>query len=113
MVVDGPLAGHWPVRCQERINRGLHRPVGRTADDPVSKRSTWQSAVDHLIAWDLPALDAHEEWKGMLYTAVDPRWTPFFEDPDADIDWRHIGWGGVFIDDRPLGTETGCPGGCS
>ena len=37
---------------------------------------------------------------------------PFFDDADADIDWRHLSWGGVFIDDRPLGDPDGCPGGC-
>lgn len=86
--------------------------VGRTADDPVLQRSTWQSFVDHLMAWDLPALPGHREWKEELYTAIEPRWQPFFDDDDAAIDWRPVSWGGVFIDDRPLGTPDPCAGGC-
>lgn len=82
------------------------------ADDPVFGRSSWQSMTDHLIAWDVPAIPGYTEWKGRLYTAIDDRWAPFFDDADADIDWRHVSWGGVFIDDRPLGTVIPCPRGC-
>ncbi len=81
-------------------------------DDPVAARSPWQSMSDHLIAWDLPALDGYRDWKAQLYLLVEPKWRPLFEDEDAAIDWRPLTWGGVLMDDRPLGTATPCPLGC-
>ena len=84
----------------------------RLQEDPVAYRSPLQSAVDHLIAWDLPALPEYERWKGQLYTLIDRRWGSFFADDEADIDWRLVTWGGVFIDDRPLGHGGPCPFGC-
>ena len=81
-------------------------------DDPVAGLSKWQSVTDHLIAWDLPAFDGYEDYKARLFTLVEPRWEPFFSDPDADIDWRLLSWGGVYIDDRELGDPDMCPRGC-
>lgn len=80
--------------------------------DPITTRSPWQSMTDHLIAWDLPALPDYARWKGALFTLVDPRWAPFFEDEDADIDWRLLSWGGVLMDDRPFGAVGPCEFGC-
>lgn len=82
------------------------------SDDPISRRSIALSSADHLIAWDLPAHPDYEKWKGQLFLIVESRWEPFFADTEADIDWRLIGWGGVRLDDRPLGTAEGCVGGC-
>ena len=84
----------------------------RVADDPVAALSRWQSVTDHLVAWDLPAFDGYPEYKHRLFLLVEPRWEPFFADPDADIDWRLVSWGGVRIDDRGLGDPNGCPAGC-
>lgn len=82
------------------------------ADDPVSERSVGQSVADHLIAWDLPEPTGYIDWKAELLLLIDPRWEPFFDDRESDIDWRWVGWGGVRIDDRPLGDPFGCPRGC-
>jgi hypothetical protein len=82
------------------------------SDDPVSRRSIALSSADHLIAWDLPAHPGYAEWKGQLFLILDSRWEPFFADTEADIDWRLVRWGGVPLDDRPLGTPVGCVGGC-
>lgn len=82
------------------------------ADDPVALRSPWQSVTDHLIAWDLPAFDGYADYKGRLFTLIEPGWQPFFEDADADIDWRLVSWGGVLIDGREFGDPRPCPGGC-
>ena len=84
----------------------------RVNDDPVANRSRWQSITDHLIAWDLPAFDRYAEYKHRLFLLVEPRWGPLFADPDANIDWRLVSWGGVRIDDRALGDHRGCPEGC-
>jgi hypothetical protein len=81
-------------------------------DDPVTSRSLTQSMVDHLIAWDLPAMAGYETWKKQLLLLIEPAWGPLFADADAVIDWRYINWGGVLIDDRPLGTPVGCTRGC-
>ena len=83
------------------------------ADDPVAGRNVWQSATDHLIAWELPALPGYAGWKGRIFTLVEPEWAPFFDDPDADIDWRFLSWGGVPLDGRPLGDPNPCPLGCT
>ncbi|WP_423919054.1 DUF3179 domain-containing (seleno)protein [Candidatus Poriferisodalis sp.] len=84
----------------------------RLADDPVAARSPWQSVTDHLLAWDLPAFDGYDEYKERLFTLVEPGWQPFFDDADADIDWRIVSWGGVLIDNRQLGDARPCPRGC-
>ncbi len=92
---------------------GFQRLTGaRLNDDPVAERSSWQSVTDHLIAWDLPAFPRYAEYKGRLLTLVEPGWQPFFDDPDANIDWRLVSWGGVRIDDRAFGDQRGCPAGC-
>ncbi len=80
--------------------------------DPVAQRSPWQSVTDHLIAWDLPAHPGYQQYKGELFTIIEPAWQPFFDDLEADIDWRHMSWGGVLIDDRSLGDQLRCPRGC-
>jgi Protein of unknown function (DUF3179) len=81
-------------------------------DDPVTSRSLVQSMVDHLIAWDIQAMDGYEKWKKQLLLLIEPAWGPLFADTEADFDWRVLNWGGVLIDDRPLGTPVGCPRGC-
>ncbi len=78
------------------------------AADPAAP---WSSAVDQLLVWDIPAPPGYFEKKERIFTIVDERWLPFF-DPEADIDWRQVGWGGVFIDDRPLGDVNSCLLGC-
>ncbi len=68
---------------------------------------------DWLLAWDFPAPPGYTDSKRRLFTLIEPRWDPFFADADALIDWRWVGWGGVFIDDRidTKGSER-CPRGC-
>ncbi len=73
---------------------------------------SWGPLTDHLIAWDLPAFDGYVDTKAAIYRFIEPGWAPFFEDADADIDWRLVSWGGVRIDDRPAGATGPCPNGC-
>lgn len=82
------------------------------ATDPSLAESRWRSVTDHLLAWNLPAPPGYQDLKKELFLLVEPKWEPFFSDSDADIDWRWLSWGGVFIDDRPLGSLTPCPRGC-
>jgi len=82
------------------------------AADPTSSESSWRAVTDHLIAWDLPAPPGYQGLKRRLFVLVEPRWSPFFSDEDAAIDWRWVSWGGVLIDDRPLGDGGFCERGC-
>ena len=83
------------------------------SDDALIDRSPWNVVTNHLIAWDTPAPPDYRRLKGRLFTIAEPRWTPFFDDADSEIDWRWVSWGGVFIDDRPLGDTELCDGrGC-
>ncbi len=81
-------------------------------DDPGFAASPWKSVTDVLIAWDLPAPPGYRELKARLFLEVEPGWEPFFADVDSAIDWRHVSWGGVLIDDRPLGDTGPCARGC-
>ena len=72
----------------------------------------WVEVTDHLLAWDLPAWPDYREVKAQVYLRTEPAWQSFFDDADADIDWRLVSWGGVHIDDRPLGSTAPCPRGC-
>lgn len=83
---------------------------GLDLTDP--ERPSWVDLTDHLIAWDLPAPDGYVAAKAALFTAIEPAWQPFFDDADADIDWRLVSWGGVLIDDRRLGDTQPCLRGC-
>ena len=68
---------------------------------------------DRVLAWDLPAPPDYRLLKRDLFLLIEPRWAPFFEDEDSVIDWTRVGWGGVFIDDRPDATAGQiCPRGC-
>ncbi len=82
------------------------------ARDPAFEESAWRSVANHLIAWDLPAPPRYRETKALLFLAVEPGWEPFFADRDSAIDWRRVSWGGVLIDDRPLGDRRTCERGC-
>lgn len=78
----------------------------------VAAESAWQRAANHLIAWDTPAYPDLRDDTGRLLVQMEPAWAPFFADQDADIDWRYVSWGGVLIDDRPLGDPDPCEDGC-
>lgn len=68
----------------------------------------WGDAVDHLIAWDLPAPPDYLRYKRNVLLSIEPRWEPLLAD-ESDVDWRLVSWGGVLIDDRPYdGTDTPC-----
>jgi hypothetical protein len=82
-----------------------------TGEERTSGRA-WKAVTDHLIAWELPAPPGYVDYKARLFTLVEPRWAPFFRDREADIDWRLVSWGGVLIDDRPLGDPAPCERGC-
>ncbi len=71
----------------------------------------WVTVTDHLIGWDLPEPPGYLDYKRTLFTLIEPRWEPFFT-PPSDIDYRWLSWGGVLVDDRPLGDSRPCELGC-
>jgi hypothetical protein len=67
----------------------------------------WRTMTDYLIAWDIPAPPGYLELKRGIYTLVLPGVESLFV--PGEIDWRHVSWGGVRIDDRPFGkTDQAC-----
>ncbi len=73
----------------------------------------WPFVTDYMIAWDVPEPPGYADYKKRLYTLVEPAWEMFFDDEELGlVDWRPISWGGVLIDDRPLGDPLPCPESC-
>ncbi len=62
----------------------------------------WGNITDHLIAWDIPAPPGYLRVKRAIFTSIVPGWDKLFV--EGKIDWRHVSWGGVRIDDRPFDT---------
>ena len=62
----------------------------------------WGIVTDHLIAWDIPAPPDYLKVKRAIFTSFVPGWEKIFV--EGDIDWRHVSWGGVPIDDRKYDT---------
>ncbi len=62
----------------------------------------WGAVTDHLMAWDIPAPPDYLRAKRTIFTTLVPGWDKIFV--EGDIDWRHVSWGGVLIDDRPYDT---------
>ena len=81
----------------------LKQAIWRLTGVPTGSIHRWSRLTDYLIAEDVPPPDDYQRHKGSLYRRFGPGWVPFFDDPDADVDWRYIAWGGVGIDDRPIG----------
>lgn len=67
---------------------------------PLTEQYNWKVSTDALIAWDIPAPPGYVDWKRIPFEQVDDRWAPFFDDTEANIDWRVYSWGGVLMDDR-------------
>ncbi len=100
------------VRIGESLTGAWESLTGVPVPNDVNV-SPWGFTTDHMIAWDVPAPPGYIDWKRQLFELVEPRWAPLFDDPDAKVDWRWVSWGGVYIDDRPVGqTNIGCPQGC-
>lgn len=96
--------------------RGLveafERLTGVDVPDDELEQGPWRAVADRLLAWELPAPPDYAAYKSAVLLVVEPRWAPFFLDPEADVDWRLVSWGGVLIDDRPPGDARPCPQGC-
>ena len=89
------------------LNAQLADAAGRLLNKQISAQNPWGETTDTLIAWDVPAPPGYLKVKRAIFTTVVPQWDKLFV--KGDIDWRHVSWGGVLIDDRPFGqTDARC-----
>lgn len=84
------------------LNAALIETAGQLLGKPMAVPNPWGQITDHLMAWDIPAPPDYLEVKRAIYTNVIPGWDRIFV--EGEIDWRHVSWGGVLIDDRPYDT---------
>lgn len=91
----------------QQLMATLSATAGKLMDVELNIMTAWGDTTDHLIAWDVPAPPGYLDVKRNIFTMVLPEWEDLFA--EGDIDWRHVSWGGVRIDDRPFGeTDTLC-----
>ena len=74
----------------------------------LDRETAWLELNNHLLSTNRPAPPDYVRWKREIYIAVDPTWAPFFEDSEADVDWRLVSFGGVLADRRPFGSQDTC-----
>lgn len=84
------------------LNREFSNTAAQLLDIDPPRTNHWGIITDHLIAWDIPAPPDYLDAKRAIFTTVEPGWNKLFK--EGDIDWRHVSWGGVLIDDRPFDT---------
>ncbi|MEL7461646.1 MAG: DUF3179 domain-containing (seleno)protein [Pseudomonadota bacterium] len=103
----------WIVSDLMRFTSGrqLGLELGGVASDLLGKelrsQSPWGNVTDHLMAWDIPAPPDYLAAKRAIFTNIVPGWDQIFV--EGDIDWRHVSWGGVLIDNRPFDqTDEAC-----
>ncbi len=87
---------------QPALNSLLVDAAGELLGKELSTQNAWGVVTDHLIAWDIPAPPNYLEAKRAIFTSAIPGWDRIFV--EGDIDWRHVSWGGVLIDDRAYDT---------
>ncbi|MEE9416031.1 MAG: DUF3179 domain-containing (seleno)protein [Acidimicrobiales bacterium] len=84
-----------------------------TGFKPEGPQSIWNETTNALIAWDIPAPPNYTKWKRIPFELVEPRWAPFFDDENSEIEWRIYSWGGVLLDGRDRNAaDQPCPRGC-
>jgi len=85
---------------------GLSELLADTAQNLLnieySNNRYWGETTDYLIAWNIPAPPDYLRYKRNVFTKLVPGWDKIFV--EGDIDWRHVSWGGVLIDDRAYDT---------
>ena len=81
-----------------RISASLTDAASSLLEKRFPGPNSWGAITDHLIAWDIPSPPGYLPVKRAIFTGVIPGWDKIFV--EGDIDWRHVSWGGVLIDDR-------------
>ena len=85
-----------------RLNSDLVSAASKLLGKTLGAGNSWGTVTDHLIAWDIPAPPNYLASKRAIFTNVVPGWDKIFV--KGTIDWRHVSWGGVLIDDRAYDT---------
>ncbi|MCT4556491.1 MAG: DUF3179 domain-containing protein [Pelagimonas sp.] len=85
-----------------QLTAELHDAASKLLGKELSDQNHWGQVTDHLIAWDIPAPPDYLRMKRTIFTGFVPGWEKIFV--EGDIDWRHVSWGGVLIDDRAFDT---------
>ncbi len=83
---------------RQQLQAAWHELTGTEA----GTHDGWQAVTDYLIASDIAAPEGYLGYKRQLFEFVEPGWAAFFDDPNGDVDWRIVSWGGVRIDDRAV-----------
>lgn len=86
----------------QSLDTTLRQAVEELFEKPLGGLNSWGNVTDHLIAWDIPEPPNYLYYKSAIFTAIVPEWDALFV--EGDIDWRHVSWGGVLIDDRDFDT---------
>lgn len=90
-----------------QVNNALSEVAAILLDIDTPQQNQWGVITDQLIAWDIPAPPDYLKSKRAIFINVVPGWKKIFV--KGDIDWRHVSWGGVLIDDRPFDrTDENC-----
>ena len=84
------------------LNRDLASTAFKLLGIEGKKINHWGVITDHLIAWDIPAPPDYLRVKRAIFTNTVPGWDKIFV--KGNIDWRHVSWGGVHIDNRAYDT---------
>jgi hypothetical protein len=80
------------------LSLALAHAASKLLGKQLRDENQWGVITDHLIAWDIPAPPDYLRAKRVIFTSLVPGWDKIFV--EGDIDWRHVSWGGVLIDDR-------------
>jgi len=89
------------------LSQSLTSTANRLLGTELRGVNAWHEITERLIAWNIPAPPNYLEFKRSIFVTVLPQWEPLFK--SGDIDWRHVSWGGVRIDDRPYDkTDAAC-----
>jgi len=85
-----------------QLDMELRDAASKLLQKKIPIENQWGVVTDHLIAWNIPAPPNYLEAKRTIFTTIIPGWDKIFV--EGEIDWRHVSWGGVVIDDRKYDT---------
>ena len=86
----------------QQLSAALADSAAKLLEKELDSQNHWGVVTDHLIAWKIPAPPDYLRVKRAIFTSFVPGWDRIFV--EGDIDWRHVSWGGVLIDDRAYDT---------
>jgi len=97
-VITDMMRFTWRSQFDDALADAATTLLGITLETP----NRWHEITNRLIAWDIPAHPEYLKTKRAIFTQFVDGWDNIFV--EGDIDWRHVSWGGVLIDDRPYDT---------